>query len=66
MPTDFRLRRLECNYDLEQDPALWTCSWIGTEEPGGVINGNASTFDDGETLDDQLDNWAGDNDYTLL
>lgn len=66
MPTDFRLARLQCNLDIEQDPEVWSCSWIGTERPSGNFVGHTEAVAIGDPVDEEIDNWATDNEYTLL
>lgn len=66
MPTDYRIGRLTCNLDLEQDPAIWTCNIIGQELPSGEVVGGNINFEAGDTLDGPMDSWAEDNDYTLV
>lgn len=66
MPSDYRLARIQCNLDREQEPEQWTCSWIGTVLPEGDILGENVSFDVGDDVEDEMTAWLTANDLVLV
>jgi len=66
VPTDYRIARLACALDTEQDPEMWSCTVIGQELPGGAVVGTTLDFDETEDFEVEINQWATNNDYNIV
>jgi len=66
VPSDYRLGKLQCNFDEDQDPEVWVCQWVGQTVPDGAIIGGDATNEPGDEFQNAMDAWLDENEYTLL
>lgn len=66
MPTDLRLARLSCYINDDTDPSLWICDFIGVEPATGALQAGTIDAEPTDVIGNELDDWATDNDFTLV
>lgn len=66
MPTDFRIRSLQCTFRNQQEPEMWFCSYIGLEDGNPELQGSSWEFEPTEDLSAELAADALEHDWTIV